>query len=59
MSWRGAIKAGTDTAVDIIKENAKVDRAAELYQTKRQNSMTDAMETFKQKKAFEIGRAHV
>lgn len=53
MSWRGAIKAGTDTAVDIIKENAKVDRAAELYQTKRQNSMTDAMETFKQKKAFE------
>jgi hypothetical protein len=52
MSWRGAVKAGTDTAVDILKEDAKATRAAELYQTKRQNSMTDAMETFKQKAKF-------
>lgn len=49
MSWRGAIKAGTDTAVDILKEDAKANRAAELYQLKRQNSYDDSLKLHKEK----------
>jgi len=53
MSWRGAIKAGTDTAVDILKEDAKANRAAELYQLKRQNSYDDSLKLHEEKKRID------